>query len=48
MTVGGGSHFGENGFWPIAASIIKGDDSAAVKLKEIQAVYTNALAELGL
>jgi hypothetical protein len=47
MTVGGGSHFGPNGFIITCASIISRDEDPLYKLNEIKDVYKNALKELG-
>ena len=47
MTVGGGSHFGPNGFMLTCASIISRDEDPLYKFNEIKDVYKNALKELG-
>lgn len=47
MTVGGGSHFGDGGFWPLAGSIVKSTDSAKVKLNEVLPKYKQAMRDLG-
>jgi hypothetical protein len=47
MTVGGGSHFGPNGFIVTCASIISSEEDPLYKLNEIKDVYKNALKELG-
>ncbi len=47
MTVGGGSHFGPNAFWLIASGMMTSEDTPATVLKEIEAVYKQALEDLG-
>ena len=47
MTVGDGSHFGPNAFWPLAAGLMSSADNPATKLKEVEEVYKKALVELG-
>ena len=47
MTVGGGSHFGPNAYWPLASSIMTSSDTPATLLKQVEDVYKAALAELG-
>lgn len=47
MTVGGGSHFGPNAWWPLAASLVKSSDAPATKLNEVLNVYKEAMRELG-
>ena len=47
MTVGGGSHFGDGGFWPIAASIVKKTDSPVTALSEVLPKYKQAMRDLG-
>lgn len=47
MTVGGGSHFGDGAFWPLAGSIVKSTDSPKVKLSEVEKKYKDAMKDLG-
>ena len=48
MTVGGGSHFGPNAFWPLAATICKDSSiSPATKLNEVVKDYKDAMREMG-
>ena len=47
MTVGGGSHFGDDAFWPLAASIVKKTDSPVTALNEVLKKYKDAMKELG-
>ena len=47
MTVGGGSHFGDGAWWPLAASIIKGSDSPVTAINEVLAKYKQAMRDLG-
>lgn len=47
MTVGGGSHFGPDAFWPLAASIVKSKDSPTTSLQEVLEKYKSAMRELG-
>ena len=47
MTVGGGSHFGDGGFWPLAASIVKKTDSPVTALSEVLPKYKQAMRDLG-
>lgn len=47
MTVGGGSHFGTNGFWPLASGLMTNEKTPATKLKEVEDVYKQALIDLG-
>ena len=47
MTVGDGSHFGPNGFWPLASGLMTSSDTPATKLKEVEDVYKKALKDLG-
>ncbi len=48
MTVGGGSHFGPNAFWPLAATICKDSSiSPATKLNEVLGNYKEAMAAMG-
>ena len=47
MTVGDGSHFGPNGFWPLAHGLMTSEDTPATKLKEVEDVYKAALVDLG-
>ena len=47
MTVGGGSHFGPNGFWVVASGMMTSEDTPATKLKEIETPYKEALESLG-
>lgn len=47
MTVGGGSHFGPNAWWPLAASLVKSSDAPATKLNEVLDTYKAAMRELG-
>ena len=47
MTVGGGSHFGDGAWWPLAASIIKGSDSPVTSINEVLAKYKTAMKDLG-
>ncbi len=47
MTVGNGSHFGPNAFWPLCTSMMTSDDTPQVVLKSVQAIYQAALEELG-
>ena len=47
MTVGGGSHFGPNAFWPLASGLMTSEATPATKLKEVEDVYKQALIDLG-
>lgn len=47
MTVGDGSHFGPNAFWPLASGIAVGTDNAATKLKEVEDIYRKAVEQIG-
>ena len=47
MTVGDGSHFGPNGFWPLMTGIMSSEDTPATKLGEVEDVYLEALRGLG-
>lgn len=47
MTVGGGSHFGDGGWWPLAASIVKSKDSPTTKIREYLEKYKQAMRDLG-
>ncbi len=47
MTVGGGSHFGDGAWWPLAASIIKGSDSPVTAINEVLNKYKQAMRDLG-
>ena len=47
MTVGGGSHFGDGAWWPLAANIVKSEDSPATKLNEVLNKYKQAMIDLG-
>ncbi len=47
MTVGGGSHFGPNAWWPLAASLVKSSDAPSTKLLEVLDIYKDAMKELG-
>lgn len=48
MTVGGGSHFGTNAFWPLAATICKDSSiSPATKLNEVIQDYKAAMRAMG-
>lgn len=48
MTVGGGSHFGTDAFWPLAASICKDQKiSPATKLNEVLDKYKEAMRSMG-
>ena len=47
ITVGGGSHFGDGGFWPLAISIVKKTDSPVIALNEVLPKYRQAMKELG-
>ena len=47
MTVGGGSYFGDGGFWPLAASIVKKTDSPVTALSEVLPKYKQAMRDLG-
>ena len=47
MTVGDGSHFGPNAFWPLASGLMTSSDTPATKLKEVEDVYKKALEDLG-
>ena len=43
MTVGGGSHFGDGAWWPLAASIVKGSDSPVTAINEVLPKYKQAM-----
>jgi hypothetical protein len=47
MTVGDGSHFGPNGFWPLMSGLMSSEDNPATKLGEVEEVYLEALRGLG-
>lgn len=48
MTVGGGSHFGTNAFWPLAATICKDSSiTPATKLNEVIEDYKSAMRAMG-
>lgn len=47
MTVGNGSHFGPDAFWPLASSILSTNVNAATKLREVETKYKNALKQIG-
>lgn len=48
MTVGGGSHFGPNAFWPLAASICKtASTSPSTALNEVIDKYKEAMSRMG-
>lgn len=48
MTVGGGSHFGPNAFWPLAATICKDSSiSPSTKLNEVLEDYKQAMRAMG-
>ena len=47
MTVGGGSHFGDSAWWPLAASIIKSKDSPVTAINEVLGKYKQAMIDLG-
>ena len=47
MTVGGGSHYGPNAFWPLAGTIVKSKDSPTTSLQEVLEKYKSAMRELG-
>ena len=48
ITVGGGSHFGPNGFWPIAATICKDASiNPSIKLNEVLEEYKLAMKYMG-
>ena len=47
MTVGDGSHFGPNAFWPLASGLMTSTDTPATKLQEVYEVYKQALTDLG-
>ena len=47
FTVGDGSHFGPNGFWPIMSGLMSSEDNPATKLGEVEEVYLEALRGLG-
>ena len=48
MTVGGGSHFGPNAFWPLAATICRDASiSPATKLNEVVKDYKDAMRAMG-
>ena len=47
MTVGGGSQFGPNGFWPICAALCKSTDDPYTKLSEIYEPYRQAMIDMG-
>lgn len=47
MTVGDGSHFGPDAYWPLCASICKGSDSARTKLTEVLEKYKQAMRDSG-
>ncbi len=48
MTVGGGSHFGDDAFWPLAANICKDQKvSPATALNEVVDKYKDAMRSMG-
>ena len=47
MTVGGGSHFGPNAFWPLASGIMTKEDTPLTVLKSVENIYKTAMEELG-
>jgi hypothetical protein len=47
MTVGDGSHYGPNGFWPLMSGLMSSEDNPATKLGEVEEVYLEALRGLG-
>ena len=47
MTVGGGSHFGDAAWWPLASNLVKSSDAPAVKLQEVLDKYKQAMRDLG-
>jgi uncharacterized repeat protein (TIGR02543 family) len=48
MTVGGGSHFGPDAFWPLAQGIVSNNSvNAATKLNEVLEKYKQALRDIG-
>ena len=48
MTVGGGSHFGPNAFWPLAATICKDASiSPSTRLNEVLEDYKAAMRAMG-
>ena len=47
MTVGGGSHYGPNAFWILAAGMMTSEETPATVLKEVEEVYLKALRDLG-
>ena len=46
MKVGGGSHFGDGAWWPLACSIVKSEDSPNDRLQEVLNKYKYAFLEL--
>lgn len=47
MTVGGGSHFGDSAWWPLAANLVKSSDAPATALNEVLSKYKAAMVDLG-
>ena len=47
MTVGYGSHFGPNAFWPLMSYIMYSEDTPETLLGQVEEVYLEALRSLG-
>ena len=47
ITVGGGSQFGDGGFWPLALSIVRSHDSPVIAFSEVLPKYEKAMKDLG-
>ena len=47
MTVADGSHFGPDGFWPLASTIVRHNESPAAKLNEVLSKYKQAMRDIG-
>ena len=47
MTVGSGSHYGPNAFWPLATGIMTSADNPQTVLSSVKDIYQKALEELG-
>lgn len=47
MTVGGGSHFGTDAWWPLAKNLVNSANAPATKLNEVLGKYKQAMRDLG-